>query len=65
MDTTTPKPPVVIIDQSALDNIADIARRIFAEQSEPFNAHRVMFRALSDYMLRKGVTPNFQVKSAK
>ncbi len=50
----------VLLDDSALSAIKDIAHSIFMDEPR-VSQHELMFRALHAYLLRKGAKPNFKV----
>lgn len=58
-----PRPPAdeVTIDDKALLHITDIAQDIFRDSKGKVDSKKLLFQALSDYMVRHGARPNFKV----
>lgn len=58
-----PEPPIeeLIIDRRTLNHIRDVANQIWQETRIP-NANLIMFEALHQLMVQKGLKPQFRVE---
>lgn len=59
-ETLQPPPLIIEIDASALQSIKDCAHRIYLETKVPSQVPCIL-QALHDYILARGLTPNFKV----
>jgi hypothetical protein len=57
----SPKHATLILDQVAIDRIKEIAIKQFIDE-KPVDLITRHILALQDYLISKGVNPNFQVK---
>jgi hypothetical protein len=53
--------PLLLVDSTAMVGVSEVARRLLSASTTQVVRQEIIIRALHDYMLERGLKPNFEV----